>query len=405
MLTLPRVACYRVDVNIPAISTGEPLGNGVVKRPTRLADGRELIYYDDPGTSLGSERRVDARDLAPRPDTATMRRDVLTGDWVSVAAARQNRAFLPPAHLDPLAPQSASNPSEIPSRYDVAVFENKSPSFGPALASAHDGVPAGVDAPRDLADLDAPGLGRTRTSVGRCEVVCFSPEHSGSFGTQTPTRARTVIEAWADRTAALSALPGVEQVFPFENRGEAIGVTLPHPHGQIYAYPYITPRTAGLLASIEREGADLFDRILDFERESNRVILSGEHWTAFVPFAARWPLEVHVLPHRHVADISETTDAERDELAPLYLRLLRGVDALYDTETPYIAAWHQAPVNRGRDTVRLNLQLTSPRRAADKLKFLAGSEAAMGAWIGDVPPESAATRLREAVASIPEVTL
>ncbi|MCW3493284.1 galactose-1-phosphate uridylyltransferase [Microbacterium sp. SSM24] len=381
------------------------LGAGVVKRPTRLADGRELIYYDDPGTTLGAERAVDAREFAPRPDTATMRRDVLTGDWVSIAAARQNRAFLPPAHLDPLAPQTATNPSEIPSRYDVAVFENKSPSFGPALAAAHDGVPAGLDAPRDLADLDTPGLGRTRTSVGRCEVVCFSPEHSGSFGTQTATRARTVIEAWADRTAALSALPGVEQVFPFENRGEAIGVTLPHPHGQIYAYPYITPRTAGLLASIEREGADLFERILEFELASDRVILSGEHWTAFVPFAARWPLEVHVLPHRHVADIAETTDAERNELAPLYLRLLRGVDALYESETPYIAAWHQAPVHRGRDTVRLNLQLTSPRRAADKLKFLAGSEAAMGAWIGDVPPESAATRLREAVAAIPEVTL
>lgn len=379
------------------------LGAGVVKRSTRLADGRELIYYDDPDTSLGAQRAVDARELSARPDTATMRRDVLTGDWVSVAAARQNRAFLPPAHLDPLAPQTAANLSEIPSRYDVAVFENKSPSFGPALKQAHDGVPAGVDAPRDLADLDAPGLGRTRTSVGRCEVVCFSPEHSGSFGTQTTTRARTVIEAWADRTAALSALPGVEQVFPFENRGEAIGVTLPHPHGQIYAYPYITPRTTGLLASIEREGADLFERILAFERASERVILSGEHWTAFVPFAARWPLEVHVLPHRHVADFAETSDAERDELAPLYLRLLRGVDALYESETPYIAAWHQAPVHRGRDTVRLHLQLTSPRRAADKLKFLAGSEAAMGAWIGDVPPEAAAVRLRDAVASIPEV--
>lgn len=391
-------------MNIPAHFTQE-LGNGVVKRPTRLADGRELIYYDDPDTSLGAERAVDARDLAPRPETATMRRDVLTGDWVSIAAARQNRAFLPPAHLDPLAPQTAANPSEIPSRYDVAVFENKSPSFGPALAAAHGHAPAGLDAPADLDDLDAPGLGRTRTSVGRCEVVCFSPEHSGSFGTQTPTRARTVIEAWADRTAALSALPGVEQVFPFENRGEAIGVTLPHPHGQIYAYPYITPRTTGLLASIQREGADLFERILDFERASGRVILTGEHWTAFVPFAARWPLEVHLLPHRHVADLAETTDAERDELAPLYLRLLRGVDALYDTPTPYIAAWHQAPVHRGRDTVRLHLQLTSPRRAADKLKFLAGSEAAMGAWIGDVPPEAAAQRLREAVASIREVTL
>jgi UDPglucose--hexose-1-phosphate uridylyltransferase len=382
----------------------ETLGAGVVKRSTRLDDGRELIYYDDPGTALGPERAADARDLPARPETATMRRDVLTGDWVSIAAARQNRAFLPPAELDPLSPQTAANPSEIPSLYDVAVFENKSPSFGPALAVAHGAAPAGADAPADLADLDAPGLGRARTSVGRCEVVCFSPEHSGSFGTQTVTRARTVIEAWADRTAALSALPGIEQVFPFENRGEAIGVTLPHPHGQIYAYPYITPRTTSLLASIDREGADLFARILEFERTSERVILQGEHWTAFVPFAARWPLEVHLVPHRHVADFAETTDAERDELAPLYLRLLRGVDALYDTPTPYIAAWHQAPVNRGRDTVRLHLQLTSPRRAADKLKFLAGSEAAMGAWIGDVPPESAAERLRAAVASIPEET-
>ncbi|MCC2031638.1 galactose-1-phosphate uridylyltransferase [Microbacterium allomyrinae] len=402
-------------MNTPEFGTphteAQTLGAGVVKRATRLADGRELIYFDDPGTTLGPDRAIDARDLAPRPETATMRRDVLSGDWVSVAAARQNRAFLPPAELDPLAPQTPSNPSEIPSLYDVAVFENKSPSFGPALAAAHGATPAhgdapaGVDAPRDLDDLDAPGLGRTRTSVGRCEVVCFSPEHAGSFGSLTPTRARTVIEAWADRTAALSALPGVEQVFPFENRGEAIGVTLPHPHGQIYAYPYITPRTTGLLASIDREGPDLFERILEFERAGERVILTGEHWTAFVPFAARWPIEIHLLPHRHVADFSETTDAERDELAPLYLRLLRGVDALYDTPTPYIAAWHQAPVNRGRATVRLHLQLTSPRRAADKLKFLAGSEAAMGAWIGDVPPETAAARLREAVASIPEETL
>jgi UDPglucose--hexose-1-phosphate uridylyltransferase len=396
-----------------ADTTAQMLGAGVVKRSTRLADGRELIYYDDPGTTLGAERAIDARELAPRPDTATMRRDVLTGDWVSIAAARQNRAFLPPAELDPLAPQTPTNPSEIPSRYDVAVFENKSPSFGPALAVAHGDSPAGTvgealrgaDAPRDLDDLVAPGLGRTRTSVGRCEVVCFSPEHSGSFGSLTPTRARTIIETWADRTAALSALPGVQQVFPFENRGEAIGVTLPHPHGQIYAYPYITPRTTSLLASIDREGPDLFARILDFERAGDRVILEGEHWTAFVPFAARWPIEIHLLPHRHVADFAETSDAERDELAPLYLRLLRGIDALYDSPTPYIAAWHQAPVNRGRDTARLHLQLTSPRRAADKLKFLAGSEAAMGAWIGDIPPETAAARLREAVASVPEETL
>ncbi|MFT4135373.1 MAG: galactose-1-phosphate uridylyltransferase, partial [Microbacterium sp.] len=137
-------------MNIPVSGpdfTATTLGAGVIKRPTRLADGRDLIYYDDPGTSLGPERRADTRDLDPRPATATMRRDVLTGDWVSVAAARQNRVFLPPAELDPLAPQSPTNPSEVPSRYDVAVFENRSPSFGPALAAAHGAAPAAADPP------------------------------------------------------------------------------------------------------------------------------------------------------------------------------------------------------------------------------------------------------------------
>ena len=400
MLTLPRRCAYHVYVNThdSAELRTETLSAGVVKRATTLADGRELIYFDDPDTTLGEERAVDARTLDPRGETASMRLDVLTGDWITVAANRQNRVMMPSADADPLAPQSPTNPSEVPSRYDVAVFENRSPAFGPALAEATGTAPEASNPPRGLDDLAALGLGRTRTSVGRCEVVCFSPEHTGSFGTQSVTRARTVIEAWADRTAALSKLPGIQQIFPFENRGEAIGVTLPHPHGQIYAYPYVTPRTTRLLDSIDRTAPDLFQHILESEQASERVVFRGEHWTAFVPFAARWPLEVHLMPHRHVPDFAETTDAERDELAPLYLRLLRGVDALYDTPTPYIAAWHQAPVNVGRDSVRLHLQLTSPRRAADKLKFLAGSEAAMWAWAAEVTPEQGAARIREAIA-------
>lgn len=386
-----------MNTHEPSDTRTETLSAGVIKRATTLADGRDLIYYDDPNTTLDAERSVDGRTLDPRPESATMRLDVLTGDWITVAANRQNRVMMPSADADPLAPQTPTNPSEVPSLYDVAVFENKSPAFGPALTEATGGAPAASNPPRGLDDLAALGLGRTRTSVGRCEVVCFSPEHSGSFGTQSATRARTVIEAWADRTAALSQLPGIEQVFPFENRGEAIGVTLPHPHGQIYAYPYVTPRTTRLLDSIDRTAPDLFQHILDFEQGSERVVFQGEYWTAFVPFAARWPLEVHLMPHRHVPDFAETTEAERDELAPLYLRLLRGVDALYETPTPYIAAWHQAPVNVGRDSVRLHLQLTSPRRAADKLKFLAGSEAAMWAWAAEVTPEQGAARIREAV--------
>ena len=369
----------------------------IAVRRSTLADGRELIYFDDADTVLGAERAVDARALDPRPATAEMRQDPLTGDWISVAAARQNRAFLPPAEADPLAPQTETNPSEIPSTYDVAVFENRSPSFGPDLPGWGESTDAAASA---LAELRAVGLDRTYPSHGRCEVVCFSPEHEGSFGTQTVSRARTVIEAWSHRTAALSALPGVQQVFPFENRGRDIGVTLPHPHGQIYAYPYVTPRTERLLASIDAYGPTLQADILDRERNGDRVLIAGEHWTAFVPFAARWPIEVHLMPHRHVPDLAATDEAERAELAGLYLRLLRGVDRLYDTPTPYIAAWHQAPVHERRDEVRLTMQLTSPRRAAERLKYLAGSEAAMGAWIGDVPPETQARALRDAIEGV-----
>lgn len=358
------------------------LSAGIIRHDTVLADGRELFYYDDPDTTLPAERAADARHLDPRPATATMRQDPLTGEWISIAAARQNRVFLPPADQDPLAPASATNPSEIPSNYDVAVFENRSPSFGPDLG------------PVDTSGL---GLGRQAPSHGRCEVVCFSPEHEGSFGSLSRTRARTVIEAWADRTAALSALAGIEQVFVFENRGEAIGVTLHHPHGQIYCYPYVTPRTQRVVESIATHGPTLFHDILAFESASERVVLRGEHFTAFVPFAARWPIEVHLLPHRHVPDFAALSTDEKDELAGLYLRLLRGIDALYDTPTPYIAAWHQAPVRVARDDIRLMLQVTSPRRAESKLKYLAGSEAAMGAWIGDVAPEQAAEAIRRAI--------
>jgi UDPglucose--hexose-1-phosphate uridylyltransferase len=358
---------------------------GVTKHSGTMADGRDIIYFDDAGSALHAERRMDARALDPRPATATMRQDPLTGEWISIAAARQNRVFLPPAHLDPLAPSTPDNPSEVPDDYDVVVFENRSPSFGPSTGEL------------DLAGL---ALGRTAPSIGRSEVVCFSPQHEGSFGSLSESRARTVIEAWADRTEALSAIPGVAQVFPFENRGEAIGVTLHHPHGQIYAYPYVTPRTSRLIESISAFGPDLFEQILQFEGASERVVLRGAHWTAFVPFAARWPLEVHMLPHRHIPDFAATNDEERTELASLYLRLLRGIDALYETPTPYIAAWHQAPVTVQRENIRLMLQVTSPRRAESKLKFLAGSESAMGAWIGDIPPEQSAEFIRQGIARV-----
>ena len=245
-----------------------------------------------------------------------------------------------------------------------------------------------------------------RPAHGRCEVVCFTSDHGAAFASLTPARARTVIDAWADRTAELSAIDEVEQVFCFENRGQEIGVTLHHPHGQIYAYPYVAPRTRQLLAQArahhERTGRLLGADILESERrDGSRVVLSGRHWTAYVPYAARWPVEVHLAPHRDVPDLVALEDEERDELAEVYLDLLRRLDRYYvdaagdPIALPYIAGWHQAPVREGRDVSRLHLQVMSVLRAPGKLKYLAGSESGVGGWVNDVPPEQVAARLRE----------
>ncbi|MGO4382915.1 galactose-1-phosphate uridylyltransferase [Specibacter sp. RAF43] len=355
---------------------------------TVLADGRELIYFDD-GAAVHPHTARDTRPLEPRSpeNTGELRFDALTGDWVAIAAHRQTRTYLPPADQCPLCPTAGANLSEIPdSTYDVAVFENRFPSLGPAVG----------DAP------DNPVWGTGGRAYGRCEVVAFTPEHSGSFGGLSTERARTVIDAWAHRTAALSALPGVRQVFPFENRGQEIGVTLHHPHGQIYAYSYVPPRSAVMAAAAlayyeAHDGREaLLGSIVAKESGSGeRMIAQGTHFSAYVPFAAHMPLEIHLTPHRHVPDFAALSEAERDELAVMYLDVLRRLDNLYDTPTPYIAAWHQAPLDPAlRPAGRFHLELTSPRRAADKLKFLAGSEAAMGAFINDTTPEHTAALLR-----------
>ncbi len=354
----------------------------------KLSDGRELIYFDDADSSMPLTRKADQRPPADRPEVAQMRLDSLTGDWISVASSRNTRAFLPPAHLCPLCPSTVANLSEIPDNFDIAVFENKSPAFGPDLLETDD---------ENLGLIKQLKLGSILPSIGRCEVVVFSPEHEGSLSKMPISRVRTLIEAWAVRTNELQTMPGVRQVFPFENRGEEIGVTLNHPHGQIYAYPYVTPRTKKLLSSIDVFGEDLFQKTLEFESKSERMLIAGEHFTAYVPFAARWPIEIHLLPHRHVQHFGQLTSDERDELATIYSKLLGALDDVYETHTPYISAWHQAPLVQGGENVRLQLQITSPRRGVNKLKYLAGSESAMGAFISDIAPEVSAAMVRGAI--------
>lgn len=382
---------------------------------TRLADGRELFYFDDsePYVSGGATRElVDRRPLPDRFATVTaadgtgapvvgpeMRLDPLTGEWIPMAAHRMDRTFLPPADACPLCPARPGaeyTDGEIPATdYDVVVFENRFPALV---------TPPGTDPTAPGRLVDGEPLWPARPAVGRCEVICFSAEHTASLADLPPRRVRTIVEAWAERTRRLAAEPGVAQVFCFENRGREIGVTLPHPHGQIYAFPFVAPRTRVMLDRAAehraRTGRNLFRDVLDAERRARtRVVLESEHWTAYVPAAARWPVEVHLAPHRDVPDLPALDDAERDDLAAVLPELLRRLDRFFADDgsvpLPYVAGWHQAVVGEGRELGRLHLQVLSVLRGPGRLKYLAGVESGMGAWISDTTPERIAARLQE----------
>lgn len=366
----------------------------VTRTARRLADGREIIYFDD--VSAGDPRTaVDTRPLEPHASSSEIRLDPLTREWVAVASQRQSRTFMPSAADNPLAPTRPGHLTEVPeSSYDVVVFENRFPSFSTTTS----GVP-GADAGDVVLGGPDPLVARL-PGRGRCEVVCFSSDAAQSFRQLTPQRVATIMEAWVDRTSALAAIDGIRFVFPFENRGVEIGVTLTHPHGQIYGYPFIPPTAQRILdasvAHLAATGRVLYADLLAAEVAAGvRVVAANEHWTAFVPGAARWPVEVHLAPNAAVPDIPALSADQRAAFGPLYLDVLTRLDALYDKPLPYIAAWRQAPVRVGRDAWGLHLAVFSIRRAAEKLKYLAGSESGMGAFISDVVPEAVAARLRE----------
>lgn len=363
------------------------------KTSTRLADGRELIYYDStPGTARTA---ADRRSLLPAEPRCELRYQPLLDSWTMYAAQRQDRSFLPAEEDCPLCPSREGRQTEVPDDdYEVVVFENRFPA---------------LCAPREVA-RSLPGHERgpiaggelqpERSSGGRCEVVCYTSDHDASFAGLDSERVGLVIDALADRTTELGRLDGVEQVFCFENRGREIGVTQTHPHGQIYAYPFITPRTEKMLAAVEdywrRSRRNLFDDLLTAERDDGRrVVLATEHWTAFVPHAARWPYELHCYPNRRAPDLACLDLESRRELPEVLLDIFGRFGRLFEEPAPYVAGWHQAPVSAGRDHFACHLELFTVRRAEDKLKYLAGSESGMDAFANDVFPEMAASALRE----------
>ena len=294
-----------------------------------------------------------------------LRLDPLTREWVAIVGGRQDRPNRPAAGCPfCVGGLEASEP------YLVKAFPNRWPPL--------------------------PHM--------RCEVVLYTPDHDATFWSLGVAGARRVIDLWAERSAELGARPDVAYVLVFENRGPDVGATIPHPHGQIYAFPFVAPKLAQMVTQAREyaaghEGANLFDDMVAAEvAAGTRVVTRNEHWVVFVPEAARWPYEVRIFPLVRVPDLPALDEAARDSFGPLYLDVLRRFDALFGKPAPYIAAWHQAPVGDGdaRGRFAAHLQVLSVRRAANKLKYLAGTESGMGVWINDIVPEEAALRLREA---------
>ena len=277
-----------------------------------------------------------------------------------------------------------------------AVFENRFPSMVR--------VPGRSEA---VEYVNGNPLWEKKLAAGRCEVICFDPDENGLPADLPVSRLRTVVEAWAFRTAEISKMEGIEQIFPFENHGQEIGVSLAHPHGQVYCYPFIAPKMEAELkqteAYHEKTGGNLLKDLMNSEIEAGeRIVMRNHSWVAYVPAAARWPLEVHVAPVRDVLTLDELNDQERWDLAVMYSTLLKRGNAFFDKgdgkgmDLPYIAAWHQAPIHDvRRENYRLNLQFFSFRRAANKIKYLAGSESGMAAWVSDTTPELIAKRFHE----------
>ncbi len=349
-------------------------------------DGRYLYYYalDAPTPAV-----LDINDAARGDEHVELRWNALLGEYVIVSTGRQARTFLPPDAYCPLCPTPSADDfaTEIPSSgYEIVVFENRFPSFRPDAPDVEDG-----------GRLDY----RARAE-GVCEVIVYSPQHDGSLASGGVQGVRRLIDVWADRYGELSPRPEVEYVFIFENRGKEIGVTLTHPHGQVYAFPFVPPRVETenevVAEHHAQTGRCLMCDIVASERDvGSRVVGEAEGFVAYVPFAARVPYEVHVAATAHRASLLELSDPERDGLARLLHDLQRAYDAMWNFAMPYTMSMHQRATDGvERPGEHLHIEFLPPYRTRDKLKYLAGVETGAGTFINDTVPEATAQELRDA---------
>jgi UDPglucose--hexose-1-phosphate uridylyltransferase len=361
---------------------------GLHKLLLRKPDGRALrLYARQPFAAPEHAPSPFPDALDPNPH---MRWHPLRGEWITYAAYRQGRTFLPPPEYNPLAVmRDPANPTELPpGDWEVAVFDNRFPSL--ALA-AHD--------PPSLAVPTLP-------STGQCEVVVFTQDPTSALGRLPLGHIELLLKVWADRTTELGALEEIRYVLPFENRGAEVGVTLHHPHGQIYAYPIVPPVPGRMqeqaLAHYREHGrgplAELIQRELN---EGTRLLYRGPHAVAFVPVCARYPYEAWVATIEPVATFADLDDAQRADLARALKTLLLKYDGLWQRPLPYLMAWYQAPTDgRPHPEAHLHAEFYPPYRTPERLKYLAGTELAAGFFAMDALPEEKAAELQRVQVSL-----
>jgi len=310
-------------------------------------------------------------------------------EWVMTATHRQDRTFLPPADHCPLCPTKPGGiATEVPEpTYEIVAFDNRFPSLQPS--------------PPEPAVSGTP-LCPVQKAQGVCEVILYTPKHEGTLTDRSVDDIEKLVYVWTDRFEQLSALDYVKYVFIFENKGKVIGVTLEHPHGQIYAYPFIPPRLERELESarmhFEASGSCLFCDLMREELEDGRrVVFANDGFLAVVPFYARFPYEVHITSRRHLGALPDMTPVEKRALAEALKVVLLKYDNLWGFSMPYMMVMHPRPSDGGSyEYFHFHIEFYPPHRTPEKLKYLAGSEAGAGAFINDTLAEEKAAELRDA---------
>lgn len=350
----------------------------------RKVDGRPLTLYARApfGVAEGPAPSPFPEPLGASP---LLRWHPLRGEWVTYAAYRQGRTFLPPPEYNPLAPtRDPAHPTELPpGDWEIAVFDNRFPSLAP-----------------DAIAPDPHAIVATAPARGRCEVVVFGQDPLLSLGAMPLSHIALLLEVWADRGRRLAGQPGIAYMLPFENRGAEVGVTLHHPHGQIYAYPVVPPVPARM-AEVAGEHARRHDGLGPLTAmigrelaDGERLLYRGDHAVAFVPACARWPYEAWVAPIAPVADFAGLDDAQRADLARALKTVLRKYEHLFERPFPYLMAWYPAPVGAPTPGWHLHAELWPPYRTRDRLKYLAGTELGAGFFAMDALPEEKARELQ-----------